>query len=113
MATDSNIVTFTAGGTIPIGALVKVSAARTVVVTAGNGEKAIGTAITAAASGGPVAVKCNQKPQRLIAAAAISAGASCYVGASGKAQVASATGQEYIALEAAAGDGSYFDAVRI
>lgn len=111
---SSTCRTVTAGAAIAKGAMVKVSAANTVIVTAGNGEKAVGQALTAAgASGDPVTVMFWHPIISAIAAEAITAAATCYIGASGKVQDTTSGGQEFFALQAAAADGDVIEIVRV
>jgi hypothetical protein len=109
---DSGYKTFIAAGAISKYSRVKISAAETVDV-AGITDREIGTATNQAfAAGDRVTVKLRSAPgtHKMIAAAAITAGALVYTAASGKCSVSASTAYiEGHAMEAAGANGDIIE----
>jgi hypothetical protein len=110
---EVGIKTFTAGEALEADRRVKLNAAGTAVVYAGVGDRMIGLTRDKAANGGQVEIKLRNFPgtRRMVAAAAIAAGARIYGAASGKIDDDSTTTGpcEGYALADASGDGSVIE----
>lgn len=119
MATQSDPCekTFTAGGTITKFALVKLSAANTVIVTTGVGDAdgaVIGVAQNAASTGGAVNVRLLHcaGSLKIVAAKAITAGSRVYTAASGKGTDATTSNTSIgLANSAAGADGDVIEII--
>jgi len=110
---DSGFKTFTANGAIAINALVRQTT--TGITTCGITDRAIGTATQAAlAADDEITVKLitASGTHRVIANAALAAGADAYTAASGKVGASASTAYRiFMVLEASAADGDVIEAI--
>lgn len=106
---NSGTKTFTAGGTVPRAAAVKLSSGNVVVCTASD-DDCIGTSLDAVVSGDRVSVQLRQPSVKMIASAAIALGAMVALTTGGKVVTQATTVRRWgTALEAAGADGDIIE----
>lgn len=114
MATETLTASFIAGAAISAGELVKLSAYRTVIKSAGTGEAAIGVALENIANGATGTILLKAPMMKGIAGAALDPADAIYVGSSGKFQKAITTGTRYALVGlTSGGSGSAADGDKI